>query len=252
MPRTPLLQRLVDRLSSPRSPTNLRTTFARFGRQSKVVRVHEIRKAGKPKNAVVTYGSAQQEVALNQIMDDVDTTLVVILPADGGKKLLFTASTCLDDPGMIVIVTTYRRLTQDKVRNARALRIDCLGWTFGVEDPATIVLISTDRLSRRFFDYVGRMRSKRLLRKIYIDECRLAFIAHNWLPTVVESSEVARHRCTARHADSDGTTAHVERLGVDNELDGTSIVGPSEYGAADYEVDSQRLDRQRQADGRGG
>jgi superfamily II DNA helicase RecQ len=97
-------------------------------------------------------------------MDEVDTTLVVVLPTGGGKTLLFTAPACLDDPGMIVVVIQYRRLMDDTVRNARALRIDCLEWTYGVEDPATIVFISTDRLSGSFFDYVGRMCSKGLLR----------------------------------------------------------------------------------------
>jgi hypothetical protein len=76
-------------------------------------------------------------------------------------------------------VIPYRRLIDNTVRNARALRIDCLEWTYGVEDPATIVFISADRLSRSFFDYVARMRSKGLLRKIYIDECHLAVTAHS-------------------------------------------------------------------------
>ena len=145
---------------------------------------------GKPKNAVITYQSIEQEVALNRIMDEVDTTLVVVLPTGGGKTLLFTAPACLDDPGMIVVVIPYRKLMDDTVRNARALRIDCLEWTYGVEDPATIVFISADRLSRSFFDYVGRMRSKGLIRKIYVDECHLAVTAHSWRPKVAELSEL--------------------------------------------------------------
>ena len=145
---------------------------------------------GKSKNAVITYRSVEQQIALKRIMDDVDTALVVVLPTGGGKSLLFTAPACLDDPGMIVVVIPYRRLMDDTVRNARALRIDCLEWTHGVEDPATIVFISADRLSRSFFDYVGRMRSKGLLRKIYIDECHLAVTAHSWRPKVAELSEL--------------------------------------------------------------
>jgi superfamily II DNA helicase RecQ len=108
----------------------------------------------------------------------------------GGKTLLFTATACLDDPSMIVVVIPYRELMDDTVRNARALRIDCLEWTYGVEDPATIVFINADRLSRSFFDYVGRMRSKGLLRRIYIDECHLVVTAHSWRPKVAELSEL--------------------------------------------------------------
>jgi superfamily II DNA helicase RecQ len=124
-------------------------------------------------------------------MDEVDTTLVVVLPTGGGKTLLFTAPACLVDPGMVVVVIiSYRRLIDDAVHNARALRIDCLEWTYGLEDPATIVFISADRLSRSFFDYVDRMRSKGLLRKICIDEFHLAITAHSWRPKVAEMSEL--------------------------------------------------------------
>ncbi|GAB7336741.1 hypothetical protein MBLNU13_g10838t1 [Cladosporium sp. NU13] len=57
-------------------------------------------------------------------------------------------------------------------------------------NPATMVFISADRLSRSFFDYVGRMRSKVLLRKIFVDECHLAVTAHSWRPKVAELSEL--------------------------------------------------------------
>lgn len=187
----PLLQRCTDAPLSPCSPTNPPAASARFCRPSEEERSRAIRKAlGRPKNAVVTYRSIEQEVALNRIMDDVDTTLVVVLPTGGGKTLLFTAPACLDDPGMIVVVIPYRRLMDDTVRNARALRIDCLEWTQRVEDPATIVFVSADRLCGRFFDYVARMRSKGLLRKIYVDECHLAVTAHSWRPKVVALSEL--------------------------------------------------------------
>jgi hypothetical protein len=80
---------------------------------------------------------------------------------------------------MIVVVILYRRLIDDTIRNAQALRIDYLEWTYRVEDLVTIVFISADRLSHSFFDYVGRIRSKGLLCKIYINECYLAVIAHS-------------------------------------------------------------------------
>jgi hypothetical protein len=187
----PLLQERTSGVSSPRSPTAPSAVPVRVGRPSEEERSRAVRKAlGKPKNAVITYRSVEQEIALKRIMDDDDTALVVVLPTGGGKSLLFTAPACLDDPGMIVVVIPYRRLMDDTVRNARALRIDCLEWTHGVEDPATIVFISADRLSRSFFDYVARMRSKGLLRKIYIDECHLAVTAHSWRPKVAELSEL--------------------------------------------------------------
>jgi superfamily II DNA helicase RecQ len=118
-------------------------------------------------------------MALNRIMDVTDSALVVVLPTGGGKTLLFTAVAYLDDPGMIIVVIPYRRLMDETVNDTRALRIDCLEWTYGTEDPATIVFVSADRLSRGFFDYAARMQSKGLLRRIYVDECHLAITAHS-------------------------------------------------------------------------
>lgn len=119
---SPLLQghrESVSGLPSPHSPTDPPAAVSSFTRPSEEERLRAVRKAlGKPRNAALTYGSVEQEVALNRIMDDVDTTLVVVLPMGGGKSLLFTAPACLDDPGMIVVVIPYRRLTDDTVRNA--------------------------------------------------------------------------------------------------------------------------------------
>jgi len=78
----------------------------------------------------------------------------------------------------------------DMVRTSRALQTNCSERTYGVEDPASIVFTSADRLSRSIFNYVGRTRSKGLLRKIYADECHLAVTAHNCRPKVAELSEL--------------------------------------------------------------
>jgi superfamily II DNA helicase RecQ len=164
----------------PQSLTSPQAAIANYSRLSEEERSRAVRKAlGKPKNAVLAYRSVEQEVALNRIIDDLDTTLVVVLPIGGGKSLLFTAPACLDDPGMIVVVIPYRRPMDDTIYNARALRIDCLEWTYRVEDLATIVFISANCLSRNFFDYVSRMHSKGLLRKIFVNECHLAVTAHS-------------------------------------------------------------------------
>lgn len=150
-----------------------------------------VRKAlNQPDGGRVTYRSAEQKAALQRIAEGRDPTLAVVLPTGGGKTLLFTAFACLDDPGMTVVVILYRRLMDETVENARAPKIDCLEWTYGVEDPATIVFVSADRLCGSFLDYISRMHSKGLLRRIYVDECHLAITAHSWRPRVAKLSQL--------------------------------------------------------------
>jgi hypothetical protein len=68
--------RLMDALSPLRSPTSPPAVSARFARANEEERLRAVRKAlGKPNNAVVTYRSTEQEVALNRILDEADTTL---------------------------------------------------------------------------------------------------------------------------------------------------------------------------------
>jgi superfamily II DNA or RNA helicase len=137
------------------------------------------RALGKPETAAITYRSVEQEIALNRIIDVTDSVLVVVLPTGGGKTLLFTTVAYLDNPGIIIVVILYRRLIDKTVNDTCALRIDCSEWTYRTEDPATIVFVSADRLSRGFFDYAARIQSKGLLRRIYVDECHLAITAYS-------------------------------------------------------------------------
>jgi hypothetical protein len=180
---------IPETLASSSPPPS--TAAVTFERPDNAQRLRAVRRAlGKPETAAITYRSVEQEMALNRIMDVTDSALVVVLPTGGGKTLLFTAVACLDDPGMIIVVIPYRRLMDETVNDTRALRIDCSEWTYGTEDPATIVFVSADRLSRGFFDYAARMQSKGLLRRIYVDECHLAITAHSWRPKVAELSRL--------------------------------------------------------------
>ncbi|KAG6093031.1 hypothetical protein E4U14_000473 [Claviceps sp. LM454 group G7] len=69
-----------------------------------------VRKAlGLANLVLVTYKSPEQEeLALERIMNDTDSALVVVLPTGGGKSLLFIARACLGDPGMTIVIVPYR------------------------------------------------------------------------------------------------------------------------------------------------
>ncbi|CAD0051470.1 unnamed protein product, partial [Aureobasidium pullulans] len=86
------------------------------------------------------------------------------------KTLLFIAGTCLDDPGVTVVIVPYRKLVDETVRNARAKGINCID----MSGPANMVIVSVDNFPDGFLQYARIMVRRGLLRKVFIDECHLA------------------------------------------------------------------------------
>jgi superfamily II DNA helicase RecQ len=140
--------------------------------------------------AEIKYRSPQQEEALERIMDRIDSALAVVLPTGGGKTLLFTAPACLEDPGVTIVVVPYRQLINETVQAAKAVRIDCMEWTYDTWDPATIVVVSADKLDDPFRGYASLLASKGMLRRVFVDECHLAVTAHSWRKRLVELAGV--------------------------------------------------------------
>ena len=74
----------------------------------------------------IKYKSAEQEEALERIIDGSDPALIVVLPTSGGKTLLVTALACLDDAGVTIVVVPYRQLINETVIDAKAAGIECI------------------------------------------------------------------------------------------------------------------------------
>lgn len=131
----------------------------------------------------VSFRSEQQEEGLNAVMRG-ETPLVVILPTGGGKSLLFLAPACLErDVGMTLVVVPYRQLTNEFVKRACGLGIECEEWKSETTDPTALMVVSADMLvDHRFLDFASRMRTKGILRRTFVDECHLAFTANSWRP----------------------------------------------------------------------
>lgn len=154
-------------------------------------RGYAVRKAlGMVEGTEITYRSPQQAEALERIINRSDSALAVILPTGGGKSLLYTGPACLPDPGVTIVIVPYRQLTNETVQGAKAVGIDCVEWTHGTGDPATIVVVSADKLNDRFFGYASLLASKGLLRRVFVDECHLAITAHSWRKRLVELARV--------------------------------------------------------------
>ncbi|KAG5931201.1 hypothetical protein E4U59_000501, partial [Claviceps monticola] len=145
-----------------------------------------VRKAlGLTDQAPVAYKSAEQEQALERIMNNADPALVVVLPTGGGKSLLFTAPACLECSGMTIVVVPYRQLITETVNDAVARGIEAVEWTPVLQAPVDLVVVSADNLTDRFFHYTTLMTEKGWLRRVFLDECHLAITAHSWRPKLI-------------------------------------------------------------------
>ena len=103
---------------------------------------------------------------------------------------------CLErDVGMTIVVVPYRQLTNEFVKRAVGLGIDCVEWKYDTVDAATLVVVSADMLVNfRFLDYAVHMTEKGRLRRVFVDECHLSFTAHSWRPKLAHLKNIRRLR----------------------------------------------------------
>jgi superfamily II DNA helicase RecQ len=93
----------------------------------------------------VSFRSEEQGEALRTIVSGEQTTpLVIVLPTGRGKSLLFMAPACLNDPGVTIVVVLYRALLDNLVATARKVKIDCIEYRPGEQNPAALVFVSAD------------------------------------------------------------------------------------------------------------
>lgn len=190
-PSSPPLTSDVSYAVPPSSPPVISLDWDSLPSPRPTERDAAVRRAlGKEADETISYRSPEQEQALNRIMDGSDSSLVVVLPTGGGKTLLFTAPACLDDPGMTIVVVPYRQLITETVQDARDVGIRCVEWSNQITDPVTLIIVSADKLTHSFFDYVARMASRGLVRRVFVDECHLAVTAHHWRPKMMELAKI--------------------------------------------------------------
>jgi len=130
----------------------------------------------------VSFRSEEQKRGVEAVLAG-HTPLVVVLPTGGGKTLLFMVPACLGDPGVTVVVVPFRALLGNMVGRMKEAGIDCVEWKAGEVNPATTVVVSADRAAEwDFMDYASQLNRDKLLRRVVIDECHLAFTVSDWRP----------------------------------------------------------------------
>jgi superfamily II DNA helicase RecQ len=107
--------------------------------------------------------------------------LVVVLPTGGGKSLLFLAPACLENPGVTIVVVPFRVLLNRLKDRLQTIGIDHIEWAEGTERVAAIVVVSADLAgSWDFLRFASTLVQKKILRRVVVDECHLAYTSSNY------------------------------------------------------------------------
>jgi superfamily II DNA helicase RecQ len=132
----------------------------------------------------VGFRSIEQEQALYAVLDK-QTPLVVVLPMGGGKSLLFALPALIKGTGVTVVIVPYKALIVDLVGRLRGYGVDCIEWTRGESNPASVVIVSANRSgddisNGNFLGYAQLLKGKGLLQQVVVDECYLVLTAQSW------------------------------------------------------------------------
>jgi superfamily II DNA or RNA helicase len=127
----------------------------------------------------VSFRSDKQKEALEIIVRGEQTTpLVVVLPTGRGKTLLFTTLACLDDPRVTIVIIPYCALLDNLLVTAKRANINYIEYAPRERNLAALVFVSIDIAgSSEFLSYTQLLSMKGVLRRVFIDECYLIFIA---------------------------------------------------------------------------
>jgi superfamily II DNA helicase RecQ len=67
-----------------------------------------------------------------------------VLPTGGGKSLLFTLLAYIEKMGVTIVVVLYWALIEDLVSRIRDSGVECIEWTHGDSNLASVVVVSAD------------------------------------------------------------------------------------------------------------
>lgn len=127
-----------------------------------------------------TWRSRFQELAVLTVLSS-EEQVIIVLPTGMGKSLCYMLPCTLLDPGVTVLVLPLVSLRIDMLRRLGELGIDYLVWSPDERRTARLVVVSAEgACTKGFVAYGQDLVSRRLLKRIVIDECHYTVTAREY------------------------------------------------------------------------
>jgi hypothetical protein len=130
-----------------------------------------------------SYKSTEQSVGATLVLQGV-TNLLVVLPTNGGKSLLYQLQAFVDPSRCVVVVIPLVALMIKSVEKCTSRGIRCTSY-HPLMNPHIevypLLFVSVDHLAHQAFkNYVQVLNARKLLKRIYFDEAHLAVTAETY------------------------------------------------------------------------
>ncbi|KEF50778.1 uncharacterized protein A1O9_13170, partial [Exophiala aquamarina CBS 119918] len=151
-----------------------------------------------------TWRMPEQGEAMEKIMAmQAGESLTVVLPTGAGKSVLFMLPPLVEAWGTTVVIVPFAALMDDLVTRACKSGIDCIRWRpgrlQGRELPmrvARLVVASADTEEvGQFRDYIGSLRDRKLLRRIFVDEAHTVIMDVSYRKKLDQIKGIYRYGC---------------------------------------------------------
>jgi superfamily II DNA helicase RecQ len=145
----------------------------------------------------------QGEAMAKVMMMQGNETLTVVLPTGAGKSVLFMLPALVEEWGTTVVIVPFAALIDDLVVRACKSGIDCIRWAAGRlqgrELPmrvARMVVASADMEGvEQFRDYMGSLRDRKLLQRIFVDEAHTVIMDVSYRKNLDQIKGLHRYGC---------------------------------------------------------
>jgi hypothetical protein len=128
-----------------------------------------------------TWKSQGQHDSVMATVSKNEPFVLSVLPTDSGKTTMILVSALLDPHLTQVVVTPYVALADDLTQKCHSLHIDCLKWTLGNRNRATIVVVVVDTATtEEFTTYLRDLDLQSKLGRIFMDEAHVYFTETDW------------------------------------------------------------------------
>lgn len=113
--------------------------------------------------------------------------VVVILPTEAEKSLLFMLPCILPDAGVTILVLPLVSLQGDLLRRVQELRINHFVWAPGERRDAPLIFVTVEAAcTEQFRTYTHKLAATRDLGRVVFDEAHLTITAFKYRPAMVD------------------------------------------------------------------